>query len=55
MLAKSWKKILIVILVIACLWNIFTKLSKIVAFDETILSIKARIQTEFKQKNVNVQ
>lgn len=48
MLAKSWKRILIIILVVACIWNIFSKLSKIIAFDETILSIKARIQQEPK-------
>ena len=27
MLAKSWKKILLVILIIACLWNIISKIA----------------------------
>ena len=43
MLAKCWKKILIVILIMACFWNIFNKLSKVISFDETILSIKSSI------------
>ena len=48
MLAKNWQKILIGILVIACLWNIFVKFSKITGYDETILSIKSKVQTNKK-------
>lgn len=50
MLAKSWKKILIIILVIACIWNFFVKFSKVVNFNDTITSIKTAIQRELKLK-----
>ena len=33
MLAKSWKKIGLIILIVACLWNIVGKLTKIISFD----------------------
>lgn len=48
MLAKSWQKILIVILVIACIVNILIKFSKIISFEDTIQSIKSSIQRENK-------
>lgn len=48
MLAKSWQKILIIILVIACLLNIFIKFSKIISFEDTIQSIKASVQKDNK-------
>ena len=46
MLAKGWQKFLMFILIIACIWNIFVKFSKIISFDETILSIKSSIQRQ---------
>jgi len=50
MLAKSWKKIGLIILIVACLWNIVGKLTKIISFDGTIDSIKAYIQTLQKEE-----
>lgn len=45
MLAKTWKKIGLIILIIACLWNIVFKLVNKVSFDDTINNAKAKIQT----------
>ncbi len=36
MLAKSWKKIGLAILIIACLWNIVFKLVNKISFNNTI-------------------
>jgi hypothetical protein len=44
MLAKAWKKIGLIILIIACLWNIVFKLVSVVDFDEAIDNAKAKIQ-----------
>ncbi len=49
MLAKLWKKIGIIILIIACLWNIIFKLVNKISFNETIESAKMQIQ-EMKNK-----
>ena len=48
MLAKAWQKILIIILVIACIINIFIKFSKIISFEDTIESIKTSIRRDNK-------
>lgn len=45
MLAKIWKKIGLVILIIACLWNIVFKLVNKISFDELINNAKEQIQT----------
>ena len=45
MLAKTWKKIGLLILIIACLWNVVFKLVNKVSFDDAINSAKAKIQT----------
>lgn len=45
MLAKAWKKIGLIILIIACLWNIVFKLVNKVSFDIAINNAKAKIQT----------
>lgn len=45
MLAKVWKKIGLIILIIACLWNIVFKLVNKVSFDDAINNAKAKIQT----------
>ena len=42
MLAKSWKKILLVILIIACLWNIISKVAHLVSFRDVADSYKAK-------------
>ena len=44
MLAKTWKKIGLLILIIACLWNVVFKLVNKVSFDDAINSAKAKIQ-----------
>ena len=48
MLAKSWKKILFVILIIACLWNIISKLARAQSFKD----VTDKYQTE-QEQNVN--
>ncbi len=48
MLAKSWKKILFVILIIACLWNIISKVVRAQSFKE----VSEKYQTE-QEQNVN--
>lgn len=54
MLAKSWKKIGLIILIIACLWNIVSKLVNIISFDRIIDTIKAEIQSvQNKDENNN--
>lgn len=45
MLAKSWKKIGLIILIIACLWNIVFKLVNKISFDNAINNAKEQIQT----------
>lgn len=44
MLAKVWKKIGIIILIIACLVNITIKLSNRISFSEEILKFKDQIK-----------
>lgn len=45
MLAKSWKKIGLFILIFACLWNITSKFVKRVSFDDNVKST-VKAQTE---------
>ncbi len=45
MLAKIWKKIGLLILIIACLWNIVFKLVNKVSFNELIDNAKQKIQS----------
>ena len=45
MLEKVWKRIGLIILIIACLWNIVFKLVNKISFDKAISSIKQQIQT----------
>jgi len=49
MLAKSWKKIGLIILIVACLWNIVTKFVYKVSFDSIINGVKYQIQTMQKK------
>ncbi len=51
MLAKNWKRIGLIILIIACLWNIIFKLVNKVSFDGAIESIKYQIQQEKDEKS----
>ncbi len=52
MLAKSWKKICLFILIIACLWNIISKIVDRISFDETVNSVKENY--EQKEDNTNI-
>ena len=45
MLARIWKKIGLIILIVACLWNIVFKLVNKVSFNDAINSAKAKIQS----------
>lgn len=45
MLAKSWKKIGLIILIIACLWTITFKLVNKISFDGAINNAKTQIET----------
>lgn len=46
MLAKSWKKICLIILIIACLWNIISKISYKVSFEEVVKVFQERYGQE---------
>lgn len=50
MLAKSWKRIGLIILIIACLWNVVFKLVNKISFDAAINSAKEKIQTITKSE-----
>ena len=43
MLAKTWKKIGLIILIVACLWNIVGKLVHKISFDNAIEAAKAQM------------
>lgn len=45
MIAKYWKKIALIILIVLCLINGISKLIKVVSFDNTIEAIKSKIST----------
>lgn len=53
MLAKSWKKIGLIILIIACLWNIIFKLVNKASFDNAISAAKAQMQSIKTQVQTN--
>ena len=52
MLAKIWKKVGLIILIIACLWNIVFKLVNKISFDGAIEAVKIQIQ-EAKNEKTN--
>lgn len=43
MLAKHWKRIGLIILIVLCLINGISKLAKVISFDETVEAIKTKI------------
>lgn len=45
MLEKNWKKILLFILIVACILNITIKLVNIISFDKAIENVKIQIQS----------
>ena len=50
MLAKLWKKVLMLVLIIACLFNVVTKLVKSLSIDKELLSSARYIQSMQDQK-----
>ncbi len=55
MLAKNWKKICIAILIIACLFNIVSKLVNRISFNKEILSSAQYMYDEYKyEQNENI-
>ena len=44
MLAKSWKKICLIILIIACLWNIISKIAYMISFNEVVNNSQERYE-----------
>lgn len=56
MLAKIWKKICILVLIIACLFNIVSKLVGKISFNAEILSSARYMYEEYinEQKNENI-
>ena len=48
MLSKIWKKVGLIILIIACVWNIVFKLVNKISFDGLIKSTKAELEQENK-------
>ncbi len=50
MLAKHWKRILLIIVIVLCLINGIIKLLKVVSFDHTIENIKLKISTTEKKE-----
>ena len=44
MLSKIWKKLLLIILIIACLFNITVKLINKVSFNDAIATAKTQIE-----------
>ena len=45
MISRLWKKIGLIILLIACLWNIVFKLVNKISFDDTINDAKQQMQS----------
>jgi len=55
MLAKYWKKIGLIILIVLCLINGISKLLKVVSFDETVEAIKTKINKNFFIKHLRIK
>ncbi len=53
MISKLWKRIALIILIIACLWNIVFKLVNKVSFANVINTAKATIQQLQNKGNNN--
>ena len=53
MLAKYWKRIGLIILIILCLVNGISKLSKVISFDETVEAIKSKVTFLEKSEEKN--
>ena len=53
MLAKSWKKICLFILIIACLWNIISKIVYKVSFEYVLSSFQEKYKQEETTNKIN--
>lgn len=53
MLAKYWKKIGLIILIVLCLINGISKLTKVISFDDTIEAIKTQVTALQKSEEKN--
>ena len=51
MLGKIWKKIGLIILIVACIWNIVFKLVNKISFDGAIEAAKTKIEQLKSEKN----
>ena len=52
MLAKIWKKLLLIVVIILCLWNIISKLTHKISFDGIIRNVKNEIDTTQTENSV---
>ena len=50
MLAKSWEKICLVILVVACLCSIISKLNRVVSYKTVVNTIQTKQDSEVNTK-----
>ena len=50
MLAKIWKKVLLIILIVACLFNIILKLVNVISFDKIIDDVKTFFEIKDEEK-----
>ena len=50
MLAKYWKRILLIILIVACIISIIVKLTKVISFNSAIENIKSKMSISQKEK-----
>ena len=53
MLAKYWKKIGLIILIVFCLINGISKLFRVVSFDDTVEAIKTKVTNSQKLEEKN--
>ena len=44
MIAKYWKRIGLIILIVACLWNLIFKISNVVSFDKAMNALKYQVE-----------
>lgn len=49
MLAKYWKKIGLIVLIVLCLINGISKLIRVVSFDDTVDAIKSKLSNSQKK------
>lgn len=49
MIAKYWKKIGLIVLIVLCLINGISKLIRVVSFDDTVDAIKSKLSNSQKK------